>query len=156
LTSKRSNNQERSMKKFLYIVFVFLLFPSCKDNNITSQIAVLDEPFRLKLGQAKILHSENLIVRFSELVGDSRCPEDVVCVLAGEAEIELWLLKPAQDTTFFSLAISGFVNAESEHHVSTDTLDYRIMLQQLDPYPNTSRQRRLSDYEALLVISNSN
>ena len=144
------------MKKFLYIVFVFLLFSSCKDNNIISQIAVLDEPFRLKLGQAKILHSENLIVGFSELVGDSRCPEDVVCVLAGEAEIELWLLKPAQDTTFLSLTIPAYVTAESERHVSTDTLDYRIKLQQLEPYPNTSRQNRLFDYEALLVIANSN
>jgi len=143
------------MKK-IYILLISLLFASCEDNNIISQVAVLDEPFRLKLGQAKILHSENLIVGFSELVGDSRCPEDVVCVLAGEAEIELWLLKPAQDTTFLSLTIPAYVNAESERHVSTDTLDYRIMLQQLDPYPNTSRQRRLTDYESLLVISNSN
>ena len=144
------------MKK-TYILLISLLFASCEDSNIISQIAVLDEPFRLKLGQAKILHSEDLIVGFSELVEDSRCPEaeDVVCVWEGEAKIELWLLKPAQDTTFLSVTIPGFANAESERHVSTDTLDYRIMLLQLDPYPNTSRQRGLSDYEALLVISNS-
>lgn len=92
------------MKKIDYIVFVVLLF-SCNDNKIISQVAVLDEPFRLKLGQAKILHSENLIVGFSELVSDFRCPEDAVCFLAGEAEIGLWLLKAAQDTMFLSLKI---------------------------------------------------
>ena len=143
------------MKK-IYILLISFLFASCEDSNIISQIAVLDEPFRLKLGQAKILHSENLIVGFGELVGDSRCQEDVVCVWEGEARIKLYLLKPAQDTTFLLLKIPGFITAESKRHVSTDTLDYRFTLQQLDPYPNTSRQSRLSDYEALLVISNSN
>ena len=143
------------MKK-INILLISLLLVSCEDNNIISQVAVLDEPFQLKLGQAKILHSENLIVGFSELVKDSRCPEDVDCFLEGEAEIELWLLKSGQDTTFLSITIPGFVAAESKRQVSTDTLGYRIMLQQLDPYPNTSRQRRLFDYEALLVISNSN
>jgi len=140
----------------IYILLISLLFASCEDNNIISQIAVLDEPFRLKLGQAKILHSENLIVGFSELVGDSRCPEDVVCVLAGQAKIELWLLKPAQDTTFLSVLIPGFVTAESKPHALTGIFNYRIKLLQLDPYPLTSRQTRLFDYEALLVISNSN
>ena len=140
----------------IYILLILILFASCENNNIISQVAVLNEPFQLKLGQAKILHSEKLIVGFSELVEDFRCPEDVVCVIAGDAKIKLWLLKPAQDTTFLSVTISGFVTAETGRHDSTDTLDYHIMLKQLDPYPNTSRQRRLSDYEALLVIANPN
>lgn len=139
--------------KSIFLIAALLLF-AC-DSSVVNPLAQLGEPFWLKFGESKLLQSEQLEIGFDEVLEDSRCPEDVVCVIAGDAKIKLWLLKPAHDTTFLSVTISGFVTAESERHVSTDTLDYRIMLKQLDPYPNTSRQRRLSDYEALLVITNS-
>ena len=142
--------------KYLSCLFVLmLLIASCKNSNIISQVAVLDEPFSLKLGQARILHSENLIVGFNELIDDSRCPEDVVCVWEGEAQIGLWLQTSGQDTTFLHLTVPGFITSESQNHVSKDTLGYQLVLQKLDPYPNTKEQRGPADYEALLVISSS-
>ena len=144
------------MKYFGCLLGLIFLIASCKDNNFISQVAVLDEPFRLKLGQARILHSENLIVGFNELIDDSRCPEDVVCVWEGEAKIGLWLQISGQDTTFLPLTIPGFVTAESQVHASSDTLSFHFMLQQLDPYPNTTQQRGPAAYEALLVISSAN
>ena len=132
-----------------------LLLVSCDSSGLNSH-AKFDEQFWLKFGENKFLQSEQLEIGFDELLGDSRCGEDVVCIWAGVARIKLWVFKPANDTTFVTSEIAGYMTAKSEHHVSADTLGYRITLLQLDPYPNTSRQRRLSDYEALLVISNSN
>ena len=134
------------------VIFTPLLLFSC-ESSVLNSVVQLDEHFWLKLEESKLLLSEQLEIGFDKVFTDSRCPEDVICVWEGTAEIELWLLKSSIDTTFLSVTIPGFITAESEHHVSTDTLDYRITLLQLDPYPNTARERKLSDYRALLTIS---
>ena len=134
------------------LLFVPLLLFSC-ESSVLNSVVQLDEHFWLKLDESKLLLSEQLEIGFDKVFTDSRCPEDVICIWEGAAEIELWLLKSSTDTTFLSVTIPGFITSESEHHVSTDTLDYRITLLQLDPYPNTARERKLSDYRALLTIS---
>ncbi len=134
------------------LLLVPLLLLAC-ESSVLNSVIQLDEQFWLKFGESKLVQSEQLEIGFDKVFTDSRCPEDVICIWEGAAEIELWLLKSSIDTTFLSVTIPGFITAESEHHVSTDTLDYRITLLQLDPYPNTARERKLSDYRALLTIS---
>ncbi len=134
------------------LLLVPLLLVSC-ESSVLNSVIQLDEQFWLKLDESKLLLSEQLEIGFDKVFTDSRCPEDVICIWEGAAEIELWLLKSSIDTTFVGATVSGYVTAESPHHVSVDTIDYRITLLQLDPYPNTARERRLSDYRALLTIS---
>ncbi|MCI0707590.1 MAG: hypothetical protein L0Y80_08925 [Ignavibacteriae bacterium] len=46
----------------------------------------------LKEGNSITLEPDNFVLEFSSVEQDSRCPDDVVCVWQGEAEIMLTLL----------------------------------------------------------------
>lgn len=146
--------KRQSLRPGNIILILALMFVSCKDNNIISQVAVLDEPFRLKFGQNKILHSENLIIGFNELVTDSRCPIGVVCVSGGHADIAVTLAVPGADSTKFNLIIGPeLTKGNSKVHSSIDRLGLTVTLMQLDPYPESDKSHRASEYDALLNIS---
>lgn len=42
---------------------------------------------QIELGQTEVL--DGLMIRFDEVIGDSRCPLDVVCIWQGEAHVAL-------------------------------------------------------------------
>jgi hypothetical protein len=44
---------------------------------------------RLKLGEAAAVAETNVVVRFSSVEEDSRCPIDVLCVWEGDAHVRL-------------------------------------------------------------------
>jgi len=137
------------MKKFsLLLLFVFI---SC--DAILNPVANLDEPFWLEFGQVKVLPPDNLRIEFRQLLEESRCPSDVICVWEGRARIGLLLQTPA-DSIQVELLLPGFATqADTLAHQPVDTLGYRMTLMQLDPYPNTQRRPQNSDYKALLKIS---
>lgn len=54
--------------------------------SVTTQ---LGEEFRLGFGQTAAVRGTNVTVFFRDVLEDSRCPEDVVCVWAGNARIQL-------------------------------------------------------------------
>lgn len=49
----------------------------------------LGQPFTLRLGASTRIEAADLSLLYAELVGDSRCPPDVTCVWAGDAQIRL-------------------------------------------------------------------
>lgn len=56
----------------------------------------LDQLFTLAPGQTARIPAQGLEIRFDSVAGDSRCPEDVVCVWAGDAAINLTLTRSGQ------------------------------------------------------------
>ncbi len=135
------------MKKVALLALV--LFCACE--GILSPVN-LDEPFFLNFGE-KVLTPDNLCIEFQQVLEESRCPSDAICVWAGRARIGL-LLQTAADSVQVELAIPGFVaQSDTLAHQPVDTIGYRITLLQLDPYPQSDRQPRDSDYRALLKIS---
>ncbi|HYH79309.1 MAG TPA: hypothetical protein VEX86_05920, partial [Longimicrobium sp.] len=53
--------------------------------------ARLDEPFRLEKGQTASVAGTRLVVGFTGVESDSRCPVDVQCIRAGEARVQVTL-----------------------------------------------------------------
>lgn len=51
--------------------------------------AQLDQEFQLSVRQVALIESESLSITFLDVLEDSRCPSDVVCIWAGNAEVEL-------------------------------------------------------------------
>ena len=67
---------------FTAIVFIFLT--GCSKN----QVAVTINPgenFTIGVGQSARITGEDMIVKFVEVIGDSRCPQNVNCVWEGVA-----------------------------------------------------------------------
>ncbi len=120
---------------------------------ILNPVANFDEPFWLRFGESKVLMPDNLRIEFRQLLEESRCASDVICVWEGRARIGLLLQTPA-DSIQVELLLPGFATqADTLAHQPVDTLGYRMTLMQLDPYPKSDRPTRPSDYKALLKVS---
>lgn len=60
----------------------------------------LGEPFTLAPGEGAENATIDLVVHFVEVAGDSRCPGDVTCVWAGDAEVLVRMLQNGEEGTY--------------------------------------------------------
>lgn len=87
------------------------------------------EPFRLELGAAARV--DGLVVRFEELVADSRCPSGVKCVWAGDGEVRVLVREGRAEPLEARLHTHG-----GERYPQTACLLRRtIRLIELQPHP---------------------
>ena len=89
---------------------------------------------------------ENLTLKFVAILEDSRCPEGVQCVWAGNARIELAVTKAGEDTTSLEL------NTNDRYPVEAQYFDYTITLIDLKPYPKAAEQIDIENYTATIEI----
>ncbi len=104
--------------------------------------------FSIKVGQQLKLEGTDLQVKFSGVPQDSRCPSNVNCVWAGNAEVVLeWIVDKCPTTvTLNTHASSGTAN---ESKVG----GYRVKLIKLEPYPHSEKKISPSDYTATLFVT---
>ena len=100
----------------------------------------------LQYNQKAIVNGE-LTIQFEGVAGDSRCPEDVNCVWAGDGEVKLNLLKESD-----SKEISLHTTLDPKLY---DFAGYRIALKILSPYPKSTETIKPEDYGVELVIKHA-
>lgn len=110
--------------------------------------AELDRPFELTFSQQALIQSENISVGFIDLIEDSRCPSDVVCIRAGQATIRVSIKVDGQDAGQPTLTVGA---GEAKAYATFGR--YSIRLVGLEPYPVSTVQTDRSDYVAGLVVS---
>ncbi|MBO3115133.1 hypothetical protein J4050_00145 [Winogradskyella sp. DF17] len=95
---------------------------------------------------------ENMTISFSRVIQDSRCPKTVMCVRAGEADIELILNKKPRisETITIRIDASGFVSERNNLIAETD--NYKLYAFSLSPYPIDSEPIDQKDYILEVVI----
>ncbi|WP_299337863.1 hypothetical protein [uncultured Psychroserpens sp.] len=78
-------------------------------------------------------------VQFKDVVSDSRCPKDVMCVRAGEAKVALSIYKEGVFIKDKEIIIdaSGFVI--EANNLAFDANDFKVYGMTLKPYPKTSK-----------------
>lgn len=147
------------MKQVLFVSMLLLLLVACEnqsDNPVLaekeiSKLASSEETFWLKVGESKTLPADNTQIGFQQVVTDSRCPREVICVWEGRGDIQLWLKSQPGDSAFADISISGTTSAaDTCCHESITAFEYKITLLQLDPYPETTPA---SEYRALLKVT---
>lgn len=110
----------------------------------------LGQEFVLGGGQEAVLRGDDLNVRFSELLEDSRCPTEVECFWAGQARIAV-VVQPTgrpSATAYFNTN-----PAPSENVQTVRAGDYSVELKKLEPYPRTPDDPiSFSDYRATLLV----
>jgi hypothetical protein len=101
----------------------------------------LNAEIQIKFGESVTLEKGKLTIKFKSLAGDSRCPQGVVCVWAGNAEVilEVSKIEIALNTTL----------APKEKVVG----DYNIQLQDVIPYPKAGEELKPEDYSIKIVVS---
>ena len=111
-------------------------------------------PFQLKTGQTALIDRQGPIVEFVEVVEDSRCAKDVVCIQAGRARVLLRVSSPGDVLGFGTPELTleaGRVDPAADT-VSGAFDEYLFEISALDPYPETSAPEP-PDYTATLVVT---
>ena len=107
--------------------------------------AQLDQPFTLYVRQS--VQVDTLQITFLGVPSDSRCPVDVECVWAGNAEIRLEVsLKESADETVLTI---------NSHAGPTEALyaGYRIRFVSLKPERFSGRTINPAEYRVTLIVS---
>ena len=99
------------------------------------------EQFRLKFGQTALVAEGGLVIRFSDVREDSRCPVDVLCMWAGNAQIVL------------EVSHSDFVLNSTLEPREVSQLGYKIVLLGVDPDRKVDEEIELNDYTATLMVT---
>lgn len=110
----------------------------------------LGREFSLGGGQEAVFSGEDLRVRFTEVLEDSRCPTEVECFWTGRARIAV-AVQPAGRA---STTADFNTNPAPGQNVQTVRVnDYAIRLQSLDPYPRAPDDPiSFEDYRATLLV----
>jgi hypothetical protein len=110
--------------------------------------ARVGQEFPLKAGQQLKLEDADLSLKFVGVKQDSRCPSNVNCVWAGNAEVALELVN-GQCTTALTLNTHPRSPASDEGKAG----GFRVKLVKLDPYPHTEQKIAPGDYRATLLVT---
>ena len=101
----------------------------------------LDEEIQIEFGESITLEKGKLTIKFKSLVGDSRCPQGVVCVWAGTAEVILEVSKN-------KIALNTTLDPRQQV-----VGDYNIQLRDVIPYPKAGEELKPEDYSVKIVVS---
>lgn len=129
--------------RFLLPVLLVLTI-GCGDT-VVGPTVPLDEPFTLSIGESAAVSPASMMIAFTGVSGDSRCPADAVCIQGGDAIV--------------AVRVSGGGTATYELHTgdtsraSVTHRGYRISLVMLQPYPFSSRPMTDADYRATFTVT---
>jgi len=106
----------------------------------------LNQNFDLKVGETAAVAGSPLKIGFKTVAEDSRCPEDVTCVWAGNAKIILSITNGGRRAT--TITLNSGLNPK---HLTFQ--GYDIKLAEVKPPRNTHTKISQSDYVITLVVT---
>lgn len=140
------------MKKILLFLsaFALLFFAACSpkttgggdtpDDNKVSEFE-LNESFELALGQTKKLKDGTFMLTFAEVTQDSRCPDGVNCVRAGEIIFNL-----SSDSN--TLSVTKKAKQEGKALIG----GYEVVIAEAMPYPQSGVPKDPNAYVLRLMV----
>ena len=134
------------MKTRLLVIAVLLFSLTGWAQGAGSQKKVhVDRQFDLRAGGEVLVKEAALKVRFGGVADDSRCPEGVDCIWAGNGKITVIVRKGKQKPV--SLELNTMTEPKSVTYEG-----YEITLVKLAPYPKKDIKIKKGAYVATLVV----
>lgn len=129
------------MKTYSLVVLMLLV---CRVSQ-AQEDSISNSSYSSALGIGEQLRFGDKSVKFKKLISDSRCPEGVTCVWAGEAKILVEVFEKG-----ISLGEIIIVAGANGPDISLDNFfeedAYHFSSLQLKPYPEISKKLEASDY----------
>jgi hypothetical protein len=113
-----------------------------------TQVARLGREFKLRVGQRADLKEGNLRIKFAS-VEESRCPRNVTCVWAGNAQVLIEVGTRNGRGKSMKLNTMGSPQLPSEGKYKS----YTVTLVEVNPYPQDGQEIAAGDYAVTLVVS---
>jgi hypothetical protein len=106
----------------------------------------LGKEFNIKNGQEAVVRGEKLRIAFRSVHDDSRCPNGVTCVWAGNGQIVIEVAKKNKKQ------VVAMLNTSLEPK-EIAYMGFTIKLVGLSPYPKVNEAIDPKDYEATMVVT---
>ena len=123
--------------------------PEPQPRNPDGSVSVtLGEPFTLALDESAD-YAGTLRIAFVEMLGDSRCPSDADCIIAGQVQVKVVIAVAGQPQAEVILTL-GDLYPGNVQQVEVD--GYSLSLQAVEPYPATTRRTQPDEYRAVFRL----
>ena len=110
--------------------------------------AELDTPITLEFSRIASVEDEKILIEFTDLTEDSRCPVNVTCVWEGQVTVALNISMDGKESGSLNLTS----RAGHEKLALADFNGYSIRLAKVEP-PKTQDEIELSEYIITLIFS---
>ncbi|HYP50465.1 MAG TPA: hypothetical protein VEQ34_05950 [Pyrinomonadaceae bacterium] len=131
------------MKKIFVILILTLL-----SGSLWQASAQTNQQIKLRVNNQKAVAGSKLTIKFVSIVEESRCPEGVNCIHAGNAKIQIKVTKRGGAAKTFELNTNFDPNGISFE-------GYEIKLANLEPVPKENIRINRNGYTATLIVSKS-
>jgi hypothetical protein len=115
-----------------------------------AQSVRLGREFKLKVGRSVTFERQSLRLRLLSVAGDSRCPLNVACVWAGNAEV---LVEVGNRSGKGKTTLRLNTNPSREGAGEGKYGHYSVKLVELSPQPRDGRKIKAGEYTATLLVS---
>ena len=144
------------MKRLILLFALSFLFFGCVSDNFGKDAdfkVKLNESFSLKINQTAYIESDMMLLNFTNVTADSRCPGDVQCVWAGIGAVSVQVKKDEGNT---SSLLHTILTTENRIMNFTDSngIMYGLELIDLEPYPVSTKKIGMDEYVATLRVTN--
>lgn len=122
-----------------------LFMTACSSSAAGEVKADLNKEFRLPVGQAAVITGEGLTIKFEAVTSDSRCPQGVTCIWAGEAacNVTVTLNKTPKP---YTLIVGG--SGTGQTVIQGYTLNFNV-----EPYPQAQKTTDKNSYIMIMKVS---
>jgi len=115
-----------------------------------AQVARVGREFKVRDGRAVTFEGESLWLKFAAVAADSRCPADVTCVWAGNAEV---LIEAGTKGKRGKRTLRLNTNASPQGAGEGKFGRFTVKLLELSPQPRSGRKIAPGQYTATLLVS---
>ncbi len=133
------------MKKALFILVIAAFLAA--GYGVSAQ-AGPPKSLSLRIGKSRKLEHGKISIKFIEVVEDSRCPQGVDCIWAGNAKIKLKVGGRGRKSEIIEL----------NTNVGQRSIDFAgrtVKFEALQPYPKSDKKTPAAEYLAVLSVSNA-
>ena len=129
------------------ILSVFVIVTSLLPHPLSGpREAKLNQEFKIRFGESVSIGNKGLKISFSDVAEDSRCPQGVQCIWAGNGKVILKVRKSRKPSAEMSLNTT-FDTKQDVYQ------GYEVKLVSLNPYPKKDHNIKKEEYVATLVVS---
>lgn len=137
-----------SMKNSFTLLVAFLFLVSCEEE-VPCKNFVLGEPVEINLGGTVRHCSEDISITYAELISDSRCPTNAICVWQGILEVKITANILGNEST---ILLSSEPNFGDKIPDSIVIRGFQIKLENALPYPELGLNVKDKDRSVILVV----
>lgn len=134
----------------LAVCFSAALYNCKKTTDILQPTGMLGDTLTIAYNQFVTVDPANLKVAFKSLLGDSRCPTNVICVWQGRADVEIQSTLGSA-TQIDTMTVGGDINPSDPD--TTKAFGYKIRLVDVLPYPLAPDLTPAANYSVKVLVT---